>query len=355
MQVAEYTIECEQIEKPAWSEVLLNFDDATIYQTWSYGAVHWGESNLSHLVLKRNGEVIGLAQLSIKKIPMVNLGIAYIPWGPLWQKKGNPKNHEVLKHLIQALKKEYVSRRGLLLRIAPNVAENEQEEIRTLLEREDFHLNKSISPYRTLMLDLSPSLQELRKALDPKWRNKLNGAEKNALTVVDGDSDELYHTFMNLQNETLDRKKYIRGVDYEEFRQIQNELPGPLKMKIMVCEYKGEPINAAICTALGNTGIYLLGASGDKGLQLKGAYLLQWAMIQWLKERHCHWYDLGGIDPETNPGVFHFKAGLSGKDVRHIGQFEACESLLSASLVVWGEKYRVKYSKMKRALSKSWK
>ena len=120
----EYIIEVDQIKKSEWSDALLNFDDATIYQTWSYGSVHWREKNLSHLVLKREGEVIGLAQLSIKKIPVVNLGIAYIPWGPLWQKRGNPKNYEALKRLIQALKEEYVMRRRLLLRIAPNVVDN---------------------------------------------------------------------------------------------------------------------------------------------------------------------------------------------------------------------------------------
>lgn len=355
MRDSEYTIEVDRIEQSEWSEALLHFDDATIYQTWSYGSVHWRESNLSHLVLKRNGEVIGLAQLSIKKIPVFNVGIAYIPWGPLWQKRGNQKNYDALKHLIQALKEEYVIRRGLLLRIAPNLVDDAQEEMRSLLEMDGFRLNKSIPPYRTMMVDLTPSLQELRKGLDQKWRNQLNRSEKNALTVVEGDSDVLYNKFMNLQNETLNRKKYIPGVDYEEFREIQKELPEPLKMKIMLCEYEGEPITAAICTSIGNTGIYMLGASGDKGLQLKGAYMLQWLMIRWLKDRNCCWYDLGGINPEENPGVFHFKAGLSGKDVYHIGQFETCESLLSSCVVNWGERCRVKYSKVKRALGKAWK
>ena len=39
-----------------------------------------------------------------------------------------------------------------------------------------------------------------------------------------------------------------------------------------------------------------------EGLNSKGAYLLQWTMIQWLKENGITWYDLGGIDPEGNRG-----------------------------------------------------
>ena len=66
----------------------------------------------------------------------------------------------------------------------------------------------------------------------------------------------------------------------------------------MVCEYEGEPIAVSICSAIGDTGIYLLGASGDKGMNLNGSNLLQWQMIEWLKEQGCHWYDLGGINPK---------------------------------------------------------
>lgn len=48
-----YDVEIDQVEKTEWSKLVQRFDDATIYQTWSYGLVRWGEKNLSHLVLKK--------------------------------------------------------------------------------------------------------------------------------------------------------------------------------------------------------------------------------------------------------------------------------------------------------------
>jgi len=75
-------------------------------------------------------------------------------------------------------------------------------------------------------------------------------------------------------------------------------------------------------------------------MKTKGSYLLQWRAIQWLKGKGCRWYDLGGINPETNPGVYHFKAGLSGIDVHHIGIYESCNNFLSSQLVRWGERVR---------------
>ena len=65
-----------------------------------------------------------------------------------------------------------------------------------------------VTPYRTLMLDLSREPAEIRKKLDQKWRNQLNRSEKNSLEVVEGTSDDLYEIFLTLQKEMQDRKQY---------------------------------------------------------------------------------------------------------------------------------------------------
>ena len=96
---------------------------------------------------------------------------------------------------------------------------------------------------------------------------------------------------------------------------------------------KGIPVAGPVASAMGDTAIYLLGATSDEGLKSKGAYLLQWTLIKWLKENGFRWYDLGGIDPERNPGVYHFKRGLSGTDITQINPLVACNSAVSSAIV----------------------
>jgi lipid II:glycine glycyltransferase (peptidoglycan interpeptide bridge formation enzyme) len=351
---SHYTYEVDTLDKFAWTDLLKQFDDATIYQTWSYGVIRWGVKNISHLVLKKDEDICGIAQIITKKIPIIGGGIGYIPWGPLWQKKGEERNPEILQYLLKALKKEYVTRQKLMLRIMPNIIEDDNKTIGTILDDEGFTLVSNVSPYRTLLLDLSPPLEEIRKNLNQKWRNQLNRAEKNEIKVIERGSSELYDRFLQLQKEMLARKGYVPGVDYEEFGEIQKDLPESQKMKIMICEHDCEPIAATIVTALGNKGIYLLGASGDRGLQLKGSYLLQWQMIKWMKEEGYQQYDLGGINPHSNPGVYHFKSGIagkSGKDVLHIGQFECCQRRASLFLVRIVERLKTRLAAMKSILS----
>jgi lipid II:glycine glycyltransferase (peptidoglycan interpeptide bridge formation enzyme) len=185
VEMQDYRVEVDIVNEEVWSNLLLEFADATIYQTWSYGAVRWGNKNISHLVLKKNGTVVGLSQLVIKKIPVLGAGIAYVPWGPIWRKEVSEYNINNLKVLLLSLYKEYAVNRNLLLRIAPNIIENGSSEICSIFEELGFKKNISVAPYRTLLVDLSPSLMEIRKKLDQKWRNQLNRSEKNGLTTVE--------------------------------------------------------------------------------------------------------------------------------------------------------------------------
>ena len=324
-----YRTEIDQIGKDEWSELLQHFDDATIYQTWFYGAVRWGNDNLSHLVLRKDNKVIALAQVTIKKLQLFKAGIAYIPWGPIWHRHGEEIDYETLRQLLKGLKQKYVLDRGLLLRITPNQIEGNDDRITKVYMDEGFKRDSSIVSYRTLILDLEPSLENIRKNFARKWRNRLNNAERNNLNIIEGNSDELFKIFLMIQKEVVDRKGFTPGVNYNEFREIQKLLPEPLKMKIVVCENNSKPVAAAIYSDIGDTGINLLAATANEGLKYNGSNLLQWRIIQCLKEKGCRWYDLGGTNPLKNPLVYRFKSGIvgkSGKEKMHIGQFELCQN-----------------------------
>ena len=180
------------------------------------------------------------------------------------------------------------------------------------------------------MLDLGPSVEELRKGLDRKWRNQLTRAEKNNLTVVTGSGKSEYHTFCQLYNNMMSRKAFDTTVDVREFGRIQDELADRHRMQVLICQDKGVPVAGLVASAMGDTAIYLLGATSDSGLNSKGAYLLQWTLVQRLKDDGIRWYDLGGIDPERNPGVYHFKSGMSGSDVRQINPLVKSNSMVSS-------------------------
>ena len=353
-----YRAEIDSIDKDKWYEVIRNFDDANIYQTWAYDETRCSRKNVSHLVLKKDGEIVAAAQLRLARIPVMNAGVAYVRWGPLFKSKGRGEDLEAFAHAIRALRNEYACRRGLVLRIYPFLFDDETDKYLPLLNQEGFEPLEDGKRDRTLIIDLNPKLEDLRKGLNQKWRNSLNRSERNGLEVIEGDGDELFETFIEqLYRPMVARKKFAEPNDINEFRLIQKELPSAFKMRIILCRLNGQLCAGSIFSATGRLGVYLFGATNDVGMQSNGSYLQQWRFIEWMKDRNFTRYDLNGINPETNPGTYKFKEGLcgkNGKDVHFLGQFQTCTSLLSSFSVKFGETLLSNYQKSKEALH-GWK
>jgi lipid II:glycine glycyltransferase (peptidoglycan interpeptide bridge formation enzyme) len=341
----------DQVTESEWNGLLTQFSDASLYQTWAYGAVSWGEKALSHLLLKQDGQVVGMAQFRIIRIPLLASGIAYLRWGPLCCRRDSAPDPSVLPALLNAISNEYALRRKLLVRLLPNVFREDPAWplYETAGARHDFLPGNSVAPYRTIRVDLAPAPELIRKRLDQKWRNQLNGAERNGLIVHEGTGDDLFAQFTAIYRELLARKQFETSVDIDEFARIQRALPESLKMRVLLCEKDGKVMAGLVGAGIGDTGVYLLGATSAEGMKAKGSYLLQWRMMQWLRQCGCRWYDLGGINPERNPGVYHFKSGFGGQEVSQCGCLEVSGSPLSLSCVRAAERLKATLAYLKAA------
>jgi len=323
-----YSIEIDTVSKTEWAALLRQFDDATIYQTWSCGAVLWGEDRLSHVVLRNGDEAAGIAQVATIRTPIIRGGTALVFWGPLWRRTGRPGDCRVFAQLVESLQAEYVGRRGMFLRVIPNEMGSNENEVRETLERAGFMGKERF--YRTYLLDISPPLVDLRKQLRQKWRNCLNRAEKEELTVLDDTGTDVYDTFHALFQEMQERKNIAElSIDPRQLRDIQKSLPEELKTRIFLCEKEKRPLAGAVISVIGDTALLLLAASNAEGRSVMASYLLQWNIIEWLKIKGVCSYDLGGISP-VHPEVNYFKAGLGGENVAHAGSFEQCANPLSS-------------------------
>ena len=346
------TVSVDQIGEQEWNKILPLFADASVYQSWAYGTVCWGEKQLSHLLLKRGTEVVAAAQLRLVRLPIVNKGVAYLRWGPLWRLRGQAVDPTVLDEMLDALRKEYVQRRGLLLRLLPNVFQEEPcaSDVASCLKRHNLEFNAEIRAYHTTRVDVGQPLDAISKGLQSRWRSYLNAAEKAGLSVEQGTSNQLYDQFSTLYREMMARKQFETTVDIEDFRQIQKRLPENLKMQAFVCSAQGQPQNALVVSALGDSAIYLLAATGNAGLNGRGAYLLQWRAMEWLHHQGINWYDTGGVNQEKNPGGYQFKKGFGGEEVSHLGRFELRDNWLSAAATAIGERSQSVVAKVKKSI-----
>lgn len=323
-------------DKTFWHKSMQEFEDANIYQTWNFALIVQNEKKVKHIAIYANQNLIGLAKVRIKTMPILNRGIAYILNGPLWQKRNQENNIQILSDIFTALREEFVVKQQLVLRIQPYIFSD-------MIPNLDFTGNLGFSPlknirtYQTLVLYLNNELDEIRKSFKQKWRNCLNQSERNDLEICEGSDQQLYNVFLKLYDQMIARKQFKEFVDPYKMGKMNEALDDEFKKKIFVAYKDKLPVASIVGSVIGNTGIYLLGASNEIGMQTKASYLLQWEMIKWLKQRGCQRYDLGGINKENNPGGYHFKSGIIDQEVFGMGTFESHKSWISKSLVRFGE------------------
>jgi Acetyltransferase (GNAT) domain len=343
-----YTVETDQLDEGRWHALLQEFDDATLFQSWGYGVARWGERHLSHTVIKKDGKVVALAQTILVGAPLVGKTLAFVNFGPVWQRRSAPPNAEHLAAALRALREEFVAGRRMCLRIRPWLHDLAAE-TRECLRAEGL-TEEDVPSYTTYVVDLSPSEGALRDAMDKKWRANLRKAEQCALTVTREGGDGV-GIFSELHRQMRHRKQFSSGF-MGMLPKLYEVLPPDLRPEIFVCWNGEAPVAAAIVSGIGNRAFYVNGASADLALEVRGGHFLQWAIVRALKEEgRCRWYDLYGVTGST-PGVHQFKRGIVGAKAPEIPMplFETCGSYLSALVVGGGERLQ----RMRESLQGRW-
>lgn len=328
-----YDARVDRLDDAAWHSIAARFDDLNLYQTLPYARARWPGSEVSHLLLSRGGEIVSAAQVRLLSIPLLR-GVAYIRWGPLWHLRGKDREIEVLRQMARAIASEYVQRRGYMVQLVPGESETSAD-VGRILQEEGF-LQKA-SDYNTIVIDIRPPMDKLRSGLDSRWRTELNRSQRSSLVLTEGTLPELFDRFAPIYAEVFERKQLVDLGDLKVYRRVQELLPEEMRMRVMLCSENGKAdVAGAIASGLGETGLGILWATNPRGRDLRGAYFLQWHVMDWLKRQGCGFYDLGGVSKEANPGGHRFKAGLAGKngrELRFVGSYEmAASPLLPAAL-----------------------
>ena len=339
-----------EAEDDNWSRVLDVFQDSNVFQTTAFCRAKTPGARLEQLILRRGEDAIAAALVRVAPIPFVGASIAYVLWGPLFHRWKCDRDPTALAHALKALRHEYVVKRGLGLRIAPFLTRADGIEWSSLFQEQGYRRIEPHVSRRTILVELDRSLEQLRRGLDQKWRNCLNRAERGNLEIREGADASLFEPFLEVYREMLARKGLGEPGDIRSFMAAQTALPERFKLRIFVALEAGRPSAGTICSAIARRGVYLFGATGTSGMSNKASYLLQWRMMQWLKEQGCRVYDLHGTNAEGNPGVYSFKRGLCGKNGREVemaGHFEAWEGARMRVVLTTADRANESYKKLR--------
>ena len=327
--------QCAVLTSAAWNAILTQFADATVYQTWEYGALRWGIGQLRHFTLTQNDTIIAACQLRVIRLSIFGGGIAYVTWGPLWQRRETAPHIDNFQAAVVALTDEFVTRRGMQLRLLPSTrAAAAARQQQAILAAAGLSPTPDVRQYTTYVSDLRQTDEQLRAAMNGNWRRSLKQAEQNAaVSYHAGTALALYDEFLKVYWQMRDFKSFVDFASVDEFRAIHEKLPPALQLRIAVCRVGGEPAAAAVWSELGERGILIFLATNERGREANASYLLVWKMMLSLRAAGCLYYDAGGVDEAANRGVADFKRRLGGTLLEHAGQYDLCRSSWSRTCI----------------------
>ena len=344
-----------------WNNLIAGLPGPHLLQTWEWSQVksRYGWEPMPYVWLKSDklkpldksdiSDVVAAAMVLKRRIPIhgfaARLNVLYIPKGPLLDWMDKPLHKRVLDDL-----QSFAKRQGaIFLKIDPDVVlgtgisvrtrasqdvemddcqDNDGRAVMSVLKRRGWIFSSDQIQFRnTVLIDLSPSEEELLVRMKQKTRYNVRLAGKKGVTVRVGNTGDLPMLY-KMYAETSVRdgfvirdEKYYRTV-WQTFMEAKSPTCEPL-----VAEVNQEPVAAIFVFYFAGRAYYLYGMSREIHREKMPNYLLQWEAVRRAKAAGYSFYDLWGAPDEFNEsdsmwGVFRFKEGLGGQVVQTLGAWD---------------------------------
>lgn len=192
---------------------------------------------------------------------------------------------------------------------------------------------QTIQPPRSIVIDIAGADETILGRMNQGTRRKIRKSLRSDIEIAAGARADI-SAFSSLMTQTGERNAF--GVHSEAYFDKVFKLLMPEFGTLLLARHEGDLLAAIMAFALGDTAWYLYGASSRVKGNLYATYGIQWAAIQWAKQRGCHYYDLWGVPDHDEAtleagfkergdglwGVYGFKRGWGGEVRRSLGAWD---------------------------------
>jgi lipid II:glycine glycyltransferase (peptidoglycan interpeptide bridge formation enzyme) len=283
-------------EDAQWDAFVAAHPHGSLLQTTNWARLKNRFGWSSHRVwLKQEGAFVAGAQVLYRSAGLGVVKLGYIPHGPLV----NWDDEEQVAVMFNQIDESAYQHGAGILKLEPLLWQKDMpaERWAAICAQYDCVIpTDTIQPPRTIMIDVRPDEEEILGAMKSKTRYNIRLAARKDVVVREGTIVDI-KTFHQLMQTTGERDDF--GTHAAEYYAVMYDFFAPDNAVLLIAEFEERPLAAAIITAFGHTATYLYGASSNEERNRMPAYAVQWAAIQWAKERGCTQYDMWGVPDAT--------------------------------------------------------
>jgi lipid II:glycine glycyltransferase (peptidoglycan interpeptide bridge formation enzyme) len=326
-----------------WNHLLESLPGPHILQSWEWGAFkHQTTGWLPERFAYRDGDrLVAAASLLTRRAGP--LRVMYVPRGPVMNAGDDRIRQSVLGHLEGLAR----ARHAVWLKIDPDlplatgIPANETPDekhpdipdargvaFRDELRARGWRFSANQVQFRnTMLLDLTPSEDDLLAGMNQSTRRKIRQAEKAGVQVrvADLNGPDL-QALVELYEITGQRQGFLtRPADY--YRAAWGAFTAAGLGEALIAEVDGVAAGGVVIFRMGGRAWYFYGMSSNEKRDAQPNYALQWTAIRRAKAAGCTAYDWWGapdVFTEADPmwGVYRFKDGFGGQVLRTVGAWD---------------------------------
>ena len=175
------------------------------------------------------------------------------------------------------------------------------------------------SNWKSSIIDLNKSLDELIISLKPKWRNSLKKAQKQNLIINRSSNKKDIEVLLKYYIQDVEKKKF-KGVNPDLIKKMAQIQSDSEKLYVFNAKKDNLDLGSILISRQFKNLIYLIGWSSEDGRKLNVNYILLWEAITYFKSKECKVFDLGGLIGNNHPIDF-FKLGMNGSYYENCGEY----------------------------------
>jgi lipid II:glycine glycyltransferase (peptidoglycan interpeptide bridge formation enzyme) len=340
--MAQWELLTNETARRVWDQNLIRLAGFSPFQMYAWGeysrALNWEPLYLA--ARDEKGEIVAMMLGLLRRYPL-SIGLMWCAGGPVGDVK--TWDHTLQQTLLKAtnLKRLYCRFRcDRERKVDEALALNNQNWMRSW-----FMLHSCW----TMELDLTQSETEILSKCSRNWRRNLQKAKENNLQIRlwnNPDIDEIAAAYSEMQ----ERKNLPEQFSRKELETLF-ERTGANFICYRADDENGNLIALRGCLIIGERALDHLAVTTERGRDLRASYLLLWRLFQDCRERGVKFYDLSGIEPHGNPGVFKFKRETGARPVEQLGEWDWASSnwlRWFGNWAIW-KRYRLQAKKLQKA------
>jgi lipid II:glycine glycyltransferase (peptidoglycan interpeptide bridge formation enzyme) len=265
-------------------------------------SAHWGKARQrvdghGYVALAgfRNNEPVWMARVETRRLPLFG-SIAWIPRGPTATGECGGD--------VQTAGLQRLASMGFILCASSPWRRFEGESF-----------GQRMGP-RTIWIDLGKGRDQLWADLHKKWRHGVGYAARAGVQVRETHDSSHVREFFRLCRTVSIAKGFALPASEQLMGQLLEERShGPVSSHLFIAGNGPQVAAGAFIVKCGRSIHYFWGATDRNSAMLRAGEAVQWAVVEWGLTQGCTLYDLEGIDPSGNPGVYEFKRKMGGSEI----------------------------------------